>query len=126
MTLNFDGAPLECSPAERLRSCARRAIPVQLGQRGTCGSLADTNWWLVMGYSFRDQCVNELLRREFSRREIKPKVLIVTYGDELLREDVEFAFGWAAEDQDSSDWLSISREGADAMPSTQEWAAFIP
>ncbi len=118
--------PLVVLTSQREKSAHVERYPFNLAYAGLAGSLADTNWWLVMGYSFRDQCVNELLRREFSRREIKPKVLIVTYGDELLREDVEFAFGWAAEDQDSSDWLSISREGADAMPSTQEWAAFIP
>ncbi len=45
--------------------------------------------WLVVGYSFRDSCVNEILRQEFLKRSPKPRVLVSTFGDTPSREEVE-------------------------------------
>ncbi|MEZ2389068.1 hypothetical protein AB6813_05860 [bacterium RCC_150] len=74
--------------------------------------LRDSDHWIVIGYSFRDACVNDILRNEFIRREVKPKVLVSTFGHSPTMEEVERAFGWGAEDKDSSGWLNINREGA--------------
>ncbi|MCG2622687.1 SIR2 family protein [Arthrobacter sp. I2-34] len=87
--------------------------------------LKDAQHWLVVGYSFRDECVNEMLRAEFSERVVKPKVLVVTYGDQPSRHDVERALGWAAEDSSSKHWLTINRYGADEMTNSLDWKSFI-
>lgn len=88
-------------------------------------SLASTDHWLVIGYSFRDTCVNDVLRAEFLKRRHKPTVLVSTFGRELKRSDVELAFGWGAEDNDSSPWLTINRKGAAGLENTAHWANFI-
>lgn len=88
------------------------------------GLTASTHW-LVVGYSFRDICVNDMLREEFSNRTDKPTVLVVTYGDQPTAHDVERAFGWGAEDGDSEPWLTINRGGATDMKDSLEWKNFI-
>ncbi|PPG02261.1 hypothetical protein C5E06_07110 [Pseudoclavibacter sp. RFBI5] len=80
--------------------------------------------WLIVGYSFRDDPVNERLRTEFLDRTTKPKVLVVTYGADPERRTVERAFGWGVEDG-PSDWLTINRGGANGAEKTQEWGSFI-
>lgn len=87
-------------------------------------SLASTDHWLVIGYSFRDACVNDVLRTEFLKRREKPTVLVSTYGRELKRAEVELAFGWGAEDADSNSWLTINRSGAAGLEDTSDWASF--
>lgn len=87
-------------------------------------SLASTDHWLVIGYSFRDACVNDVLRAEFLKRRDKPTVLVSTFGRELKRGEVEVAFGWGAEDNDSSPWLTINRGGAAGLEDTEDWAEF--
>lgn len=81
--------------------------------------------WLVVGYSFRDACVNDVLRKEFSNRTEKPKVLVVTYGDKPTIHEVERAFGWGAEDGNPY-WLTINRGGASEMKDSSDWQTFIP
>ncbi|WP_198008474.1 SIR2 family protein [Leucobacter salsicius] len=85
--------------------------------------LVNADHWLIIGYSFRDEPVNARLREEFLNRADKPKVLVVTYGDDPERHNVERAFGWGAEDEDN-DWLTIIRTGADGAEKTPEWAMF--
>ena len=89
--------------------------------------LSRSERWLVVGYSFRDACVNQMLQDEFLRRDAgsKPQLLVVTLGDVPTVDEVEKALGWGAEDGSSSDWLSISRNGAEAMSQSPEWAAFL-
>lgn len=83
--------------------------------------------WIIVGYSFRDDPVNNMLRSEFldRKRENKPSVLVVTYGEELKLRDVEKAFGWGVEDGSSSEWLTINREGASDMENTEDWVNFV-
>lgn len=86
--------------------------------------LRDSEHWLVIGYSFRDACVNDILRNEFIRRKVKPRVLVSTFGDFPALGEVERAFGWGAEDEDSSAWLTINRDGAKGLEETWDWAVF--
>jgi hypothetical protein len=88
--------------------------------------LKASSHWLVVGYSFRDVCVNDMLRKEFSNRTDKPSVLVVTYGEQPSEHDVERAFGWGAEDGDSSGWLTVNRGGANDMKDSLDWRNFIP
>ncbi len=86
--------------------------------------LMDSSHWLVVGYSFRDISVNEMMRAEFSNRADKPRVLVVTHGDQPSLHEVERAFGWGAEDGDSSSWLTINRDGATEMKNSVDWREF--
>ncbi|MCT1986759.1 SIR2 family protein [Dermacoccus abyssi] len=88
-------------------------------------SISTSNAWIVIGYSFRDAPVNELLRSEFLKRSNKPSVLISTYGTDLARVAVEQAFGWGAEDGSSDSWLTISRDGASGLEKSVEWEIFM-
>lgn len=100
--------------------------PFKLAYEVFSQGLSESAHWIVIGYSFRDDPVNAMLRREFIGRSQKPRVLVVTHGSDPTRETVERAFGWGAEDGASDAWLLIDREGADGCQETDEWAAFIP
>lgn len=95
------------------------ALAYEMFEKG----LSKADHWLIVGYSFRDEPVNAKLRAEFMNRTEKPKVLVVTYGDDPEQHTVERAFGWGAEDK-GNDWLTITRTGADGAEKTQEWADF--
>lgn len=97
------------------------ALAYTMFERGLRGS----NHWLVVGYSFRDDGVNELLRREFAERETKPNVLVVTYGEQPSRLEVERSLGWNVEDGNSRNWLTINRLGADGIERTEDWREFV-
>lgn len=98
--------------------------PFKLGYQGFAESLVTSDHWLIVGYSFRDVCVNDLLRAEFLKRRKKPSVLVSTYGDSPTRAEIEAAFGWGAEDDDSR-WLTINREGVVGLQDTWDWAMFL-
>lgn len=97
--------------------------PFKLGYEGFAASLAESEHWLIIGYSFRDTCVNDLLRTEFLKRRKKPTVLVSTFGDLPTRSEIETAFGWGAEDAESR-WLIINRDGARGLQETWEWTLF--
>lgn len=101
-------------------------FPFSIAYEAFRKGLEDSSHWLVVGYSFRDICVNDVLRAEFSSRKQKPTVLVVTYGDSLSTHEVERAFGWGAEDGDSSLWLTVNRGGAMEMKSSRDWKNFAP
>ncbi len=99
-------------------------FPFALAYQMFDNGLGASDHWLVVGYSFRDDAINDLLRTEFAGRKAKPRVLVVTYGDLLTKIEVERAFGWNAEDNDSSYWLQINRAGADGVENSADWEAF--
>ncbi|MFV4913121.1 SIR2 family protein [Microbacterium lacticum] len=100
-------------------------FPFDLAYEMFASGLAEANRWLVVGYSFKDDPVNTALRTEFIDRDPKPRVLVVTYGKELRRRDIERAFGWGAEDGASKGWLTINRRGASGVETTVDWQDFI-
>ncbi len=87
-------------------------------------ALKEANHWLVIGYSFRDVPVNMMLQGEFTERDPKPNVLVVTYGNEPKRREVEKAFGWGIEDGSSKPWLTINRQGANGVQESDDWDHF--
>lgn len=101
-----------------------KAPPFDVAYEAFRAGLGEAEHWLIIGYSFRDQCVNEELRKEFSRRSQKPAVLVCTYGDDLKLEDIHRAFGWGAEDGSSWGWLSVNRQGAVGLEASFEWSMF--
>ncbi|WP_454118271.1 hypothetical protein [Microbacterium lacticum] len=88
--------------------------------------LARADHWLIIGYSFKDAPVNNMLREAFLDYEEKPSVLVVTYGPSPRRAEIERAFGWGADDPDSRAWLSINRRGANGVQDTNHWERFVP
>ena len=94
--------------------------------------IADTDFrnaehWLIAGYSFRDKCVNDLLKRAMSVREERQeptKILIVTNGDGLTSTDVENAFGWES-GKFSDHNAKIERTGIDGLRETAAWKWFV-
>lgn len=100
-------------------------FPFDLAYEMFSGGLAASDHWLIIGYSFKDGPVNSALRAEFIDRDPKPSVLVVTYGDEPRRRDVERAFGWGAEDGSSKTWLTINRDGASGVEKTDDWQDFV-
>ena len=79
--------------------------------------------WLIVGYSFRDTCVNDLLRRCWKMRFREPRILIVTKGDGPTDEDVESAFGWESGTLSDHD-VTIERGGVVGLGETSAWASF--
>src|SRR5699024_4482323 len=57
--------------------------------------------WLIVGYSFRDLPLNDMLRSAFMRKLRRPKVLVITRGNYPTQASVEHALGWAATDGSS-------------------------
>lgn len=110
---------------QREKTAHVKEFPFSLAYEMFEVGLAASEHWLVVGYSFKDEPVNAKLRAEFAERSDKPKVLVVTFGDQPSRKDVERAFGWGSEDGDSTGWLSINRLGANGIQTTTDWDAFI-
>lgn len=109
---------------QRDKSSHVTEFPFALAYEMFVRGLVASDHWLVVGYSFRDDCVNDVLRAEFSERMVKPKVLVVTYGEMPSRHEVERAFGWAVDEGNSNDWLTINRDGAFEMKNSQDWKNF--
>lgn len=127
-TLAEDGSHLQPAVvlANSLEKPKRvREFPFRVGYDGLKAGLTTSDYWLVVGYSFRDASVNEVLRDEFLSRRTKPQVLVVTRGDGLLRKTVEHAFAWGADDGDSAEWLSIERSGIEEMHESRNWKRFL-
>jgi hypothetical protein len=88
-------------------------------------SITSSHHWLIVGYSFRDECVNDVLRAEFAERDVKPEILVVTFGDQLELRTSERALGWGKKDGPSTSWLTVERTGAREMASSAEWMSFV-
>lgn len=119
-----DLRPLVVLNRERQKIDDVQAHPFKLAYEMFNRGLVRADHWLIIGYSFRDVAVNDLLRREFTKREVKPKVLVVTHGKAPSREEIEDALGWGAEDQDSKSWLRRNERGAYGMHTQPSWRWF--
>ncbi|MBD8517282.1 SIR2 family protein [Plantibacter sp. CFBP 8804] len=83
--------------------------------------------WLVVGYSFRDACINERLRKALKHRRragLPIEVLVVTLGDELSRDQVLDCLGWREDRHGAATWLTIDRDGASGIERRQTWQHF--
>ena len=95
--------------------------PFRLSYEVLRRSLDEARDWLLVGYSFRDQCLNAEIQEAFNRRSERPSVLVITLGPELTREAIERAFGWGVSDGDSSEWLRVCRDGVERSIDSAEW-----
>lgn len=79
--------------------------------------------WLIGGYSFKDDCVNDLLRQCWETRRDPPAILVSTYGDALTEHEVEDAFGWDRGTMSANN-LAINRDGAFGLSKSTDWGHF--
>lgn len=124
---NTELRPVVVLANQRDKTAHVQEYPFSLAYEMFVDSLADSDHWLIVGYSFRDEPVNAKLQAEFNdrAREEKPRVLVVTHGDDPELHTVERAFGWGKEDGSSVDWLTIVRTGADGVEETDAWSQFV-
>ena len=82
--------------------------------------------WLIAGYSFRDECVNDMLADAWRNRETVPEIMVVTLGDELQRSQILEALDYDqfAGDPETDDFLHLCRHGIEAAPSCETWATW--
>jgi hypothetical protein len=84
--------------------------------------LVKADRWLIAGYSFRDECVNDLLAAAWQEREVAPMVMVITMGDDLDKRDVLNAIGHSkATDPRPRDFLDICRCGIEGSMACSTW-----
>lgn len=99
--------------------------PFALAYAALREQLQRSDRWLIVGYSFRDECVNNMLAHEFSRRSSIPQVLVVTYGESPSDTEVLEALGWNFYDHgDPREFLDMFRGGVESAPYSAEWQAW--
>lgn len=110
-----------------LKSNAVLHEPYALAYQTLGEALTESDRWLVVGYSFRDACVNEMLRLRYEARAeagIRPQVLVVTMGEAPSRSEVLNALGvlpWGP-----ASWLTIYRGGVQTVAQSDAWSAWRP
>lgn len=83
----------------------------------------NSDHWLIVGYSFKDDCVNDLLARCWEARRDQPVILVVTYGNDLTTDNIEDALGWPRGTA-ATNGLAINRGGAFGLAGSPEWTSF--
>lgn len=101
------------------------SYPFSLAYQGFSAQLNESSAWIIIGYSFRDVPVNEMLKKAFLSQVDKPKVFVSTYGSEPSRQQIEQVLGWGKEDPDSKEWLFICDKGAFGIKNSPEWKQFL-
>lgn len=96
--------------------------PFSLAYETLLESLITSDRWLIAGYSFRDECVNDLLAEAWDARSDVPEVMIVTHGEELTEKTVTDALAWNwATDPLPDTFLHFCRHGIQAAPTHKAW-----
>lgn len=95
--------------------------------------LRDSQRWVIAGYSFQDECVNEVLYTAWSSMSVKPRILISTHGSELSDITIKKAIlGPNYEADLSSRILSlfdanfgVDRSGVDVIDQGASWGEWV-
>lgn len=119
----------EWSPVVVLTNQARKSTvverdPFHLGYQVFGEALRTSGRWLLVGYSFRDEAVNDLLAKAYRQHATPPGLLVITKGDFLTRKTVRQALHL----NDTAP-LTILRNGLGDAPGSKEWntwAATLP
>ena len=117
--------PLVVLSSDSEKTCEVDKYPFSLAYEGFSNSLSHNSAWVIIGYSFRDIPVNEMLKKAFLSQSEKPKVFVSTVGPEPSRQRIEQVLGWGKEDGDSGSWLFICDKGAFGMEKSFEWKQFL-
>lgn len=95
--------------------------PFSLAYEAMSAGLDDSDHWLIVGYSFRDESVNNALRTALSKKKKKPKILVSTFGDDLTMELVIGAIGWEGPAIQN---IFIDRDGVEGLEQRWGWGVF--
>lgn len=98
--------------------------PFKLAYEVLADGLRNSDHWLIAGYSFRDESINNMLRDIFRERTNQPKVLVSTLGDDPTDWTIRKAFGLDIWDAFNPGVMTINREGIEELPMTWDWAMF--
>ncbi|OBG55183.1 SIR2 family protein [Mycobacterium sp. E183] len=119
----FTGRPLVVLANQHEKADHVTKYPYDLAYRVAESGFKDANNWLIVGYSFRDICVNDMLSRCWEARANPPQILVVTNSDRLEAETVEDAFGWEHGSAAAHN-LAIERTGAFGLAASSGWSDF--
>lgn len=120
----FSGRPLVVLANQNSKARHVLRQPFALAYELSESSFRDADYWLIVGYSFRDVCVNDLLRRCWEVRRDKPMILVSTMGDGLTNATIETALGWEL-GTGATNRLQVDRGGAFALCDSEAWKSFI-
>jgi hypothetical protein len=119
----FTGRPLVVLANQHEKTNYVTKYPYDLAYDVAESGFKEANNWLIVGYSFRDMCVNDMLIRCWEARADPPQILVVTYGDGLEVETIEDAFGWEHGTAATHN-LAIERSGAFGLAASSGWSEF--
>lgn len=119
----FSGRPLVVLANQHDKAQHVLRFPYNMAYDVAETDMKNASHWLIVGYSFRDACVNDLLSRSWEARKTPPKILVVTSSDRLKAETVEEALGWDR-GTGPSNHLTIARCGAFGLAGSVEWGDF--
>jgi hypothetical protein len=110
---------------QRAKSAAVRRAPFSLAYQSFYEELVRADRWVIAGYSFRDECLNNVLAKAWAdRRGNPPQVLMVTKGADPSLMTVLDALGYdrSAGDPRPLTWLHIHRDGIASAPASVAWS----
>jgi hypothetical protein len=99
--------------------------PFNLAYEVLAERLKTADRWLIAGYSFRDECVNQMLARVWAARKEAPNVMVVTHGDGLTEDVVLEALGYHDfVDPEVEEFLTICRCGVEHASACGQWSGW--
>lgn len=99
--------------------------PFNLAYEVLADRLKTADRWLLAGYSFRDECVNQMLARVWAARKESPDVMVVTHGDGLTEDVVLEALGYNDFiDPEVEEFLTICRCGVEHASACGRWSGW--
>lgn len=98
-----------------------KEYPFSLAYEAMSAGLDESDHWLIVGYSFRDESVNNALRNALSKKKKKPKILVSTFGNDLTEELIEGAIGWEGPTVQN---IFIDRDGVEGLERRWGWGVF--
>lgn len=119
----FSGQPLVILANQHEKTDYVTRYPYNLAYAVADTDFKNSDCWLIVGYSFRDICVNALLSQCWEARKSPPTILVSTYGEDLKSDTIEDAFGWTHGSAQSHN-LTIDRSGAFGLAASAGWRDF--
>lgn len=119
-----DWEPVVVLTNQTTKNTLVKQYPFSLAYRTFEQRLLTADRWLIAGASLGDDCMNEVLKRVWARRETLPSVLVVTKGEWPTEKHILDSLGydpvWGG-DPDSGKWLEVHRGGIETAPDSWEW-----
>lgn len=119
----FNGRPLVVLANQHDKAQHVTRYPYNLAYDLADEGFKDASHWIIVGYSFRDECVNDMLSRCWDHRTAPTRILVVTNSDRLQADTIEDALGWPSGTA-ASNGLLIARGGAFGLVGSNAWEDF--